>query len=131
MERVFLWLAPLLLTVSGCGNGTESIDGSSDAVVEGVVVRASGSPVSSALIHILVIDSTSGQTMFDELRGTTDANGRFSAHLAAFLVAPFTGRVQVTVRPPSAELADTTVNVGFLRFGREPPDTSNTMIVYP
>jgi hypothetical protein len=134
MQRIFLWFVPVVLTVLGCGDGPGSccVDGSSDAVVEGVVARVSGSPVSSAVLHMLVVDSAGGRTMLDEPRGgITDANGHFSSHLGAFLEGPFTGRVQITVRPPTAELADTTVDVGFLRFGRQPPDTSHAVIIYP
>jgi hypothetical protein len=120
------------LTVIGCGEKPLSVDGSSDAVVGGVVSRASGSPVSSAVLFVVVVDSVSGDTMFNEARGGTDATGHFRAELAAFLMAPFTGRVQITISPPAAEqLADTTVDVGYLRFGLQPPATSNTTIVYP
>ena len=131
MQRVLLWVVPVLLTLSGCDNGPASIDGSSDAVIEGVVLRASGSPVASAVLSVFVVDSAGGETMFNEPRGITDATGQFSMHLGAFLVAPFTGRVQITVQPRTAEPTDTTVDVGFVRFGRQPPDTSHTTIIYP
>ena len=131
MHRTCSWVVPMVLSVLGCNNGV-SVDGSSDAVVAGVVVRASGSPVASAALSVLVVDSVRGDTMFNESRGSTDASGHFSTQLAAFLVAPFTGRVQITVQPVAADqLADTTVDVGFLRFGGQPPATSNTIITYP
>jgi hypothetical protein len=130
MWKACLWLIPTLLAGIGCSGGTE-VDGSSNAVVAGVVVRGSGSPVASALLSVVVIDSVRGDTMFNELRGGTDATGHFSTELAAFLVAPFTGRVKITISPPAAEqLADTTVDLGYLRFGLQPPATSNTTIVY-
>jgi hypothetical protein len=131
VQRVLVWLVSVLLILSGCDEGPAAIDGSSDAVIEGVVLRASGSPVTSAAVSVFVVDSAGGETVFDEPRGITDATGHFSMHLAAFLTAPFTGRVQVTVRPQTAEPNDTTVDVGFVRFGRQPPDTSNTTIIYP
>src|SRR4051812_8486111 len=132
MHRACVWLILTVLAVIGCGSGTEIIDGSSDAVVAGLVVRASGSPVASAVLSVLVVDSVRGDTMFNESRGGTDATGHFSTQLAAFLTAPFTGRVQITISPPAAEqLADTTVDIGYLRFGLQPPATSNTTITYP
>ncbi|MFL5462171.1 MAG: hypothetical protein ACJ8AY_15900 [Gemmatimonadales bacterium] len=81
---------------------------------------------------MLVVDSVRGDTMFNEPRGGTDATGHFSTQLAAFLIAPFTGRVKITISPPAAEqLADTIVDIGYLRFGLQPPAVSNTTIIYP
>jgi hypothetical protein len=132
MQRIPLWLVGATFTVIGCDGGPASVDQSSDAVVAGVVVRASGSPVTSAVLSVLVVDSAAGETMFDESGGVTDSTGHFSMHLAAFLTAPFTGHVQITVQSTAAEqLADTVVDVGFVRFGGQPVDTSNTTITYP
>jgi hypothetical protein len=131
MHRAFVKIVPPVLILIGC-SGPVSVDGSSDAVVAGVVLRASGQPVASAAISMLVTDSARGDVVFNERRGSTDATGHFSTQLAAFLVAPFTGRVQITVGPPVAEqLSDTMVDAGFLRFGLQPPATSNTIITYP
>ena len=70
--------------------------------------------------------------MFDESRRVTDSTGHFSMQVAAFLIASFTGHVKITVQPAAAEqLADTVVDVGFVRFGGQPVDTSNTTITYP
>ncbi|MFL5447160.1 MAG: hypothetical protein ACJ8A6_11770 [Gemmatimonadales bacterium] len=81
---------------------------------------------------MLVVDSVRGDTMFNESRGDTDATGHFSTQLAAFLIAPFTGRVKITISPPGGQqLADTTVDIGYLRFGLQPPAVSNTTIIYP
>jgi hypothetical protein len=123
---------PLVLGVLGCFNNEGgSVDGSSDAVAEGVVTRASGSPVASATLFMLVVDSITGETIFNEAGASTDASGHFSRVLAAFLTAPFTGRVQITVQPATDQLADSIVDAGFLRFGRQPPETSTTVITYP
>jgi hypothetical protein len=47
MGRPLRWCVPLILAVLGCNDGG-SVDGSSDAIVEGVVTRTSGAPVASA-----------------------------------------------------------------------------------
>ena len=132
MHRVFVWLmSAAVLTVVGCDEPA-AIDGSSDAVLTGVVLRASGLPVASAGLTMLVVDSASGQTVFDDQFARADSTGHFSAHMGAFLTGPFTGRVRVTVQPPDAEqLPDTIVDAGFLRFGRQPPETTSTTIIYP
>jgi hypothetical protein len=132
MQRVFASFMTLALAVIGCGHEPEIVDGSSDAIVAGVVVRASGAPVTSALLSMLVVDSGRGDTMINEPSGVTDATGHFRTQLGVFLEPSFTGRVQITISPPAGEqLADTVVDVGYLRFGLQPPATSNTTVVYP
>src|SRR3954471_12991259 len=125
MRRPFRWLVPLMLSVPGCFNENRDIIddfGLSDAFVEGVVTRASGSPVISATISMLVVDSATGDTIFNEYGASTDASGHFSRGLESILMGPFTRRVQLTVQPAASDqLADSTVDAGFVLFGRQPP----------
>ena len=119
-----------------CGDDVVDRDHSVNAVLTGVVTRASGTPIPGVRIAVTVVDSSVPPfaVIVDETIGVTDASGHFARLMSVFLWPEFEGHVSLTARPPNTlGLSDSTLNVGRVWFRIDSGDfeTLTVTIAYP